>query len=310
MSNSSQAVVDRLCEASNIDLVQNWSEHEGHYLASCRVSQADVPRLIAIAQRWTLDDPQVADDELEKALESHPLLPVMAWQALGELRSVDAVEPLLGLLVGFGDEFDEWSSEELPLVFGKIGAPAVDRLIAFAEHGEHPEIARSIVIRGLAKIADYEPDTRQTITPALTDMLSRFEDEPIDFNTTVMTVLHDLGAVEAAETIERAFSANAIDVSLIGDWEKVRSGLGVEGMGLPMPVKPYNSLGELFENAAMRMMRAQFADDESYSESDRHLTTERSRFTGIQPATRENRVGRNEACPCGSGKKFKKCCGP
>jgi SEC-C motif-containing protein len=30
-----------------------------------------------------------------------------------------------------------------------------------------------------------------------------------------------------------------------------------------------------------------------------------------KPATRrnENKVGRNEPCPCGSGKKYKKCCG-
>jgi uncharacterized protein YecA (UPF0149 family) len=28
----------------------------------------------------------------------------------------------------------------------------------------------------------------------------------------------------------------------------------------------------------------------------------------IAPITREQRVGRNDPCPCGSGKKFKKCC--
>ena len=33
--------------------------------------------------------------------------------------------------------------------------------------------------------------------------------------------------------------------------------------------------------------------------------------SGISPIrTREKRVGRNDPCPCGSGKKFKKCCGP
>ena len=32
--------------------------------------------------------------------------------------------------------------------------------------------------------------------------------------------------------------------------------------------------------------------------------------TGLQPIRRETpKVGRNEPCPCGSGKKFKKCCG-
>ena len=28
------------------------------------------------------------------------------------------------------------------------------------------------------------------------------------------------------------------------------------------------------------------------------------------PGARVGKVGRNEPCPCGSGKKFKKCCGP
>lgn len=27
-----------------------------------------------------------------------------------------------------------------------------------------------------------------------------------------------------------------------------------------------------------------------------------------QPITRENKTGRNDPCPCGSGKKYKKCC--
>ena len=29
----------------------------------------------------------------------------------------------------------------------------------------------------------------------------------------------------------------------------------------------------------------------------------------IKTSTAEKKVGRNEPCPCGSGKKFKKCCG-
>ena len=28
-----------------------------------------------------------------------------------------------------------------------------------------------------------------------------------------------------------------------------------------------------------------------------------------QPARKESKVGRNDPCPCGSGKKYKKCCG-
>lgn len=30
---------------------------------------------------------------------------------------------------------------------------------------------------------------------------------------------------------------------------------------------------------------------------------------GVQPPTLVNKVGRNEPCPCGSGRKYKQCCG-
>ncbi|MSR90963.1 hypothetical protein FYJ33_05975 [Clostridiaceae bacterium WCA-383-APC-5B] len=29
----------------------------------------------------------------------------------------------------------------------------------------------------------------------------------------------------------------------------------------------------------------------------------------IQPIVKERKIGRNDPCPCGSGKKYKKCCG-
>jgi SWIM/SEC-C metal-binding protein len=40
---------------------------------------------------------------------------------------------------------------------------------------------------------------------------------------------------------------------------------------------------------------------EDISDLDRALQTR-------QPADRSAKVGRNDPCPCGSGKKFKKCC--
>lgn len=39
----------------------------------------------------------------------------------------------------------------------------------------------------------------------------------------------------------------------------------------------------------------------SHGEDDKSLKKE--------PARNENKVGRNDVCPCGSGKKYKNCCG-
>ncbi len=46
-------------------------------------------------------------------------------------------------------------------------------------------------------------------------------------------------------------------------------------------------------------------DDEDEDEEEETVRTRRNRFKVV----RSNKVGRNAPCPCGSGKKYKHCCG-
>ena len=45
--------------------------------------------------------------------------------------------------------------------------------------------------------------------------------------------------------------------------------------------------------------------DDDYDEEDEVINT----FKKQPPFTSEKKIGRNELCPCGSGKKYKNCCG-
>jgi preprotein translocase subunit SecA len=40
-----------------------------------------------------------------------------------------------------------------------------------------------------------------------------------------------------------------------------------------------------------------------------NLNYNRGDGSSAQPVTKGKKVGRNDPCPCGSGKKYKKCCG-
>lgn len=66
--------------------------------------------------------------------------------------------------------------------------------------------------------------------------------------------------------------------------------------------------GILHTEEGQRMLKiVQEAEKIKYS----HLTREQ-RNADIQPVRDKKvnpKIGRNEPCPCGSGKKFKKCCG-
>jgi preprotein translocase subunit SecA len=51
-----------------------------------------------------------------------------------------------------------------------------------------------------------------------------------------------------------------------------------------------------------RRMAEQLEQERKASESSRQLSTD-------EPAAKEKKYARNEPCPCGSGKKYKQCCG-
>ena len=97
--------------------------------------------------------------------------------------------------------------------------------------------------------------------------------------------LIDLAAVEAIDTMRAAFRRKAVDLSLVGDEEDVEIALALRKRH-STPAPSYHILppGWLDQPDA----------------------------GGIQPDTRVSpqggKVGRNDPCPCGSGKKYKKCC--
>jgi hypothetical protein len=162
------------------------------------------------------------------------------------LKVETAVEPLIELLRELDDdEYDDWAAEELPHVLGKIGPAAIDPLTQLAKDRQAMELVRSTAACGLRRVADYHPETRDVVVARLAEMMASARVGEIDLNSTLLVELVELRAVEAAEPIERAFAGNLVDVGMMGDWEEVRRELGVKGLGLPMPPRPYNSLEEV-----------------------------------------------------------------
>jgi len=77
-------------------------------------------------------------------------------------------------------------------------------------------------------------------------------------------------------------------------------------------------MGRIRQEVAQKLFRVQLAREDEVAEMEAKQRRERlalTRQSGPQPASQEparrdaDKVGRNDACPCGSGKKYKKCCG-
>jgi hypothetical protein len=244
-------LIDRLFEADNPRDVKDWPKRDDYYVKACRVSPEDVPGLIDLARKW--NDATWPDDDsgLDFDDESAQLLPVTAWRTLGDLKAETAVQPLIDILCASNEEYDDWAAEELPNVFGKIGEASLLPLLQLATDDTKPEPIRSIAVRGLQAVAEYHAQTRDRIVARLTEMMTSALPGQIEFNTSLLSALVDLQAVEAAEPLERAFAADLVDVGMLGDWEDVRKMLGVEGLGLKMPEHPHNSMEQFRLNVGV-----------------------------------------------------------
>lgn len=198
--------------------------------------------------------------------------PAWAWFLIGELKPPGAEAVLVGLLDRLDTEDgDEAGSLILPKVFGRIGPEVAPALVAVLRDESRKNGSRWAAVDGLKEIALARPDTRAEMVAILTAQLEELAVWDETINAAIICDLIDLNAVESAAVIERAFLAKRVDETIPGDWDEVQV-----AMGLKEPSRFAPGLG----------------------------------LYGTQPVRRETpKVGRNDPCTCGSGKKFKKCCG-
>jgi hypothetical protein len=153
--------------------------------------------------------------------------PVHAWRALGQLRAVEAVRPLLEALQESEDRDDDWGLEELPEVFARLGPGVVPALGDFLADADRGLYSRWGVARALERIAREHPEARDECVRLLTHQLEQARANDPALNAVLIGCLCDLKVVEAAPLMERAFAAGLVEEDIGGDWEHARYDLGL-----------------------------------------------------------------------------------
>lgn len=120
--------------------------------------------------------------------------------------------------------------------------------------------------------------------------------------------------------IERAVILTSVDqhwIDHIDAMDSLKQGIGLRAIGQVDPVQAYQMEGfsmyeemidSIQEETLRILFKANFKETASQRKDVAVITGESS---GSQPAAqrRVKKVGRNQPCPCGSGKKYKHCCG-
>jgi len=264
--------------------------------AALGLSRGDVPALIRMA----------TDDLLHEVPRESLAVwaPVHAWRALVKLRAEEAIVPLTGLFRQLDDRMDDWISEDLPADLAEFGTPALDPLTAFLADASHGDWSRVAAARAIEEVGLEYPELRLDCVGRLAAHLERFAEQSETLNAFFVSSLWNLRAVEAMPVIERAFASGRVDESVMGDVEDVQIhfGLKTKREHPPKPNK-LTIMGEKF--------RAQWkAAGLPLPDADGNwLQSKPEPAAWSPPFQAPLKVGRNEPCPCGSGKKYKKCCG-
>ena len=234
----SSSAIERLCRKGDPQDTWSWREGDPDYVAEFALGREHIPALIEIARQWT-EPGECSKDDTQYA-------PVHAWRALGQLRAVEAVEPLLTMQNRLDELDDDWYMEEFHCVFGMIGPPAIPAMADYLADQGNAEFCRVSAGNGLCEVGKRFPETRPQVVELLTAQLARREPEMYALNGLVVCYLINLNAVESAEVIERAFAAGVVDQSICGDWSDIRRELEVPELGLVPPrPKPDRGFGPM-----------------------------------------------------------------
>ncbi|MDR2166824.1 MAG: preprotein translocase subunit SecA [Clostridiales bacterium] len=130
------------------------------------------------------------------------------------------------------------------------------------------------------------------------------------------------GAPDMRE-LERIIMLQSVDkrwMDHIDDMDRMRDGVGLQSFGQRDPLTEYRFMSydmfdELSRNIQYDTIRAMFNLRLATAQSQRRQQVAKIQFTNRDisavkaPQKRaDDKVGRNDPCPCGSGKKYKQCC--
>jgi preprotein translocase subunit SecA len=134
-------------------------------------------------------------------------------------------------------------------------------------------------------------------------------------------VMEHLMKVLLLQTIDTKWKDHLLSI------DHLKEGIGMRAYAQKNPKEEYKReayalfmemMGRIRQEVAQKLFRVQLAREEEVAEMEAAQRRERlalARQAGPQPAVKEptkreaDKVGRNEACSCGSGKKYKRCCG-
>ena len=155
------------------------------------------------------------------------------------------------------------------------------------------------------------------------DFKDKSNEEIIDYNIVVEDYNNKLKDVpeEIQNDFEKSISLRIIDknwMNQLDELEALKEGVGLRGYAQSNPLQVYALEGfQMFDNMMATisaeissfLLNAEVRQNIEREEVKNMRTNDSGEAVKSKPKKADKKIGRNDPCPCGSGKKYKNCCG-
>ncbi|WP_353948399.1 DUF1186 domain-containing protein [Sporolactobacillus sp. Y61] len=240
---------------------------------------------------------------------------IYALYLLSQFR-VKELFPLLVKILHLPDD-------KLDLILGDVLTEGTSRMLASVYNGdiqmlqqlienkELDEFARGQGLSALVILALNGQIERERIVKYLESLLTeKLSDEHYYFNAHIINCCTDLYPQETYDSIKRVYAKGSVDTMVIGlkDVERVLQSTKEETLNQSRN----NPYFQFIEDSIAEMEWWACFDKNGEKEQllwEKELAKSTYHLESSHQPVKVDKIGRNDPCPCGSGLKYKKCCG-
>lgn len=247
------------------------------------------------------------------------VFPIHALFLLAELRSEESLNLVLEFCSQNLEFLEFWLgshvTESLPEIFYFIGSSQLDKLKSFVKQPNIYTYVRTAISTTVSQIVFHQPNRRQEVLEWYDDVFKFFlnaklKDNVIDTDTIslMVTDADEARLTELLPIIEELYNKGYVTEDIADSFHVIK-----ESMNTPLDnifKKEFINIHERYQEIITTWAsytednenhNSSFFDDEPYNDFE---------FEPQNPHINPLKgIGRNDPCPCGSGKKYKKCCG-
>lgn len=232
---------------------------------------------------------------------------VHAIYLLGEIESSSSLTAVFNVLSQDDKYFELYLGDFLTtMIWEPVYKMANQKLEACKQFMFKPGIdtnARMTFPEMVEQLALHQPERRHEAIRWYKDVIefflsSKLEDNVIDSDALGLLICNiiDIEGKELMPEIEKLFEKAIVSKGICGDWEEVKTAFKYpDEYSKKKEILPIAERYEQITSTWAGYNEEEINDDDYYEPP-------------VMPIKTEPKPGRNDSCPCGSGKKYKKCC--